>query len=256
MNTALPIRIVAENLTGEAVALAPHEGRSHAVEINEAALRLWLRNYAALPALEAEDIGAQLHLALGARQLLVRWVGGRLGSDRAGTFVAATPDAIVSDFLPPAHAPETPIAGLADYEPSIGSQAESTAPSRQETGPRSKLAVLAALVALLAVGCWWNLRPETPDGVTWIENATERDTILGRAAGRYTSENERLTLDLKAQLAAANEQGAPTLNTTVRVGRRGDTTVFVTAAGVVIELAASGNLRIASTDYRRLATGS
>lgn len=255
MTSPLLTRIVTENLADEARAIAPHEGRHHAVEVDEAALHIWLRNFSALPALEAEDACAQLHLVHGPHQLLVRWVGGRLGSERAGTFVAATSDEIASDFLTSTHAHEKSSADLASPERTVGSDAEPAPRSRQETGPGSKLAILAGLVALLAVGCWWNLCPETPEGIIWVENATERDTILGRAAGRYTSENERLTLDLKAQLAAANEKGVPTLNTTVRVGRRGNTTVFVTAAGVVIELAASGNLRIASTDYRRLTTG-
>ena len=259
MKPALPIRLAAENVTAAALALAPREGRRQAVDLDETALRTWLKNFSALPALEAEDIGAQLHLAQGAHQLAVRWMGGRLGSEKSGTFVAATPDEILTDLLAPARAHENPIAietARPRALPGSAHDGSVAAPApRAGTSPGAKLAILAALLAILAAVGWWNFRPATPEGVIWIESATERDAILSRTAGRYASDHERLTLDAKAQLTATNEKDAPLLSTSVRVGRRGTTTVFVTAAGVVIELSASGNLRIAATDYRRVAAG-
>lgn len=256
MNRALPIRLAAENVTADALALAPREGRRQAVDLDHAALRTWLKNFSALPALEAEDIGAQLHLTQGAHQLAVRWMGGRLGSEKSGTFVAATPDEILTDLLAPARAHENPIAIEAARPRDVPGPAHDGSVAAPAPRAGTKLAILAALLAILAAVGWWNFRPATPEGVTWIESVTERDAILGRTAGRYASDHERLTLDAKAQLTATNEKDAPILSISVRVGRRGSTTVFVTAAGVVIELSASGNLRIAATEYRRLDAGS
>lgn len=258
MNASPPIRIAAQNVADEARAIAPGEGRRQPVEVDATALRAWLDNFSSLPPLEAEDADAQLHLSAGAQRLAVRWLGGRLGSEKSGTFVAATPGEIVADLLASARAGEKSIApetAPASAPVAVGAESEAEPPARPRAHAGARMALLAALLAIFAALCWWHFRPEIPEGVAWIENATERDAILARAAGRYASDNERLTLDAKALLTAANEKGLPTLSTTVRVGRRGPATVFVTAGGVVLELAANGILRIDATDYRRLPGG-
>jgi hypothetical protein len=242
MSAPTIIKIIAENVTGEARALAPGEGRRREVEIGETALRTWLDNFSALPALEAEDVDARLHVTVPARRIVVRRAGGRLGAEEGDTFVAATVDEILAQLMAASFAG----GGMTDEAIS-----EVLAPSRSRG--RLQAALLAGLLAILAVCWWWSLRPETPNGVEWIGDASERQTILAQAAGNYASDNERLTLDASsAQLIANNEAGAETLRTTVRVGRRGGANVLVTEAGVLLELIAGNQLRIDAIDYRRV----
>lgn len=250
MNPAAPIRIVAENVIEEARALDAHGGRQHAIEANEETLRVWLSHFAALPALEAEEAGARLHLAHGSEHLLVRWAGGRLGSEKAGTFVAASAEAIVAELL--ARPSKAGGSFRIDVPASEADEAETPAARARA---RARLVALAALVVVFLGICAWHLRPTTPEGIVWIENPTERDAVLSAAAGRYTSDTERIQLDAKAGLSATSERGLPLLSTTVRAGRRGNASVLVTAGGVIVELAGDG-LRIGGTGYRRVAAGS
>jgi hypothetical protein len=249
------IKVIAQNLGDEARALDPHGGQRRAVELDEAALRVWLGHFAALPPLDAEDVDARLHLALPAGRLTVRWVGNRLGSELNGNFLAATADDIVAQVFPPA-----PSAGVESVPAVAGvvvteTDAPSAVPVKRRLSPLAQAGLLAALLAILAFNAWWFLRPATPEETEWIENTAERQAVLQRAAGSYASANERLDLDAAARLTATNEQGVRTLGTSVRAGRRRAATVLVTEAGVVIELVASGGLRIGGIDYRLVRAG-
>jgi len=242
MSAPIVIKVIAENVTEEARVLAPGNGRRRPVEIEEPELRRWLENFAALPALDAEEAEARLHLDVSARRLVVRWTGGRLGVDERDAFVAATVDEIVARLR--AETPRTD-AGPAE------AMADATPQSRSRV--QAQVWLLAGLLAVFAAVCWWMLAPEKPEGVEWIGDAAERQTILTQADGKYASDNERLSLDgAAAQLTATNTEGVETLHTTVRVGRRAGTTVLVTEGGAILEIAASGQIRIDSTDYRRV----
>ena len=242
MSAAIIIKVIAENVSEEARALTPGDGRRRPVEIDVAALHSWLGNFAALPVLEAEEAEARLHLDAPARRLVVRWAGGRLGVDERDAFVVATVDEIVTRLVtvtPPADA------GSAE------ATSEATPQSRSRV--QAQVWLLAGLLAVFAAVCWWVLAPETPEGVEWIGDAAERQTILTQADGKYASDNERLSLKgATAQLTATNTEGVETLHTTVRVGRRAGTTVLVTEGGVILQIAGSGQMRIDSTDYRRV----
>jgi hypothetical protein len=244
MSAPTVIKLCADNVTDGARALAPGEGRRRELEIDAAALRVWLDHFAALPALEAEEAEARLHLAVPARRLVVRRAGGRLGAELGGTFVAATAEDIVAQLLAPA--------------PNAGSAADVPVPDQPPPPKgrgRAQAWLLAALIAILA-GSWsWALRSETPEGVAWIGEATERRAILRQAAGSYASEDERLSLDAAALLIATNDAGEETLRTTVRVGRRAGVAVLVAENGVLLEITPAGRIRIDSTDYQRVAAG-
>ncbi len=241
MSVPTAIKLIAENLSDEARALAPGEGR-RTVEVDAVGLRTWLDHFAALPAFETEEAEARLQLTVASRRLVVRWAGTRLGAEEGGNFVAATPEEIVALLL----APKAPAGEVAPAEVAP----EETLASRQRARARGWL--LVGLVVIFAGLCWWTTRPEVPDGVEWIDDSVERQTILSAAAGSYASEDEKLELEAAAgRLTAADAGGNETLRTTVRVGRRDGTNVLVTEAGVVLELVAEGRVKINGIEYRR-----
>lgn len=249
MSTPAVIRIVAQNLADEARALSPGEGRHREIEVDEAGLRTWLDNFAALSALDAEEADARLYLSVAATRVEVRWFGGHLGSEIGGTFLPATVNEIIGQALStPAAAEPVPVTGAQTTQPPMPTSRPSR---RRANGP-----MLAGLLAIFAVIIWWNTRPEMPEGTELIDSAAERQAILDKAAGRYASDNERLRIDAAAgRLKATNETGEQTLSTTLRVGRRAGVPVLVTEAGVVLEVAANGELRLGAANYRRLPSG-
>jgi len=253
MSAPIAIKIIAENLTDQALALASGDGRRQPVEIDLVGLRSWLDNFAALPALDLEDADARLHLVLPARRLVVRRAGGRLGSEEADTFVAGTVDEIVA--LVVATPPPTGITanGVSlDVSPDVGLDAVQSERSRTP----AQAWLLGGLLMGFALICWWTLPPEKPDGVEWIGNAVERQAVLTRAAGSYIGDDERLALDAgAARLTATNNAGEETLRTTVRVGRRGGIAVLVAENGVILEIMNNGQLRLDGTSYRRVPSG-
>ena len=249
MSAPTVIRIVAQNLADEARALSPGEGRHREIEVDEAGLRSWLDNFAALPALEAEEADARLYLSVAASRVEVRWFGGHLGSEIGGTFLPATVNEIIGQALSiPAAAEPEPATGTPSQEP--------TPPTSRPGRRRANGPMLAGLLAIFAVIIWWNTRPEMPEGTELIDSASERQAILDKAAGRYASDNERLSLDAAAgRLTATNGSGEQTLSTALRVGRKAGVPVLVTESGVVLEVAANGQLRLGAVDYRRLPSG-
>lgn len=239
------IKLIAENLTDEARALAPAEGRRRPVEVDAAGLRIWLDNYAALPALDTEDAEARLYLTVPGRRLVVRRAGGRLGAEEGDTFVAATVEEIVTQLLAVSWS-----TGAGKEEPAP----EVLLPLPPRARARGQGWLLTGLIAICAAVWWWSFLPENPEGVEWIGDA-ERGAILTRAAGNYTSDDERLKLDASAQLTAMNVAGEETLRTTVRVGRRAGAVLLVTESGVLLEIMPDGHLRLDTSDYRRLPAG-
>lgn len=242
MSSASPfVRIVAENLTDEARVIAPAEGRRREVEVETGVVRRWLENFSALPALDAEDAGARLHLSTPAHRLVVRWTGGHLGTDERGTFVAATVEEILANLL----AGPEPVAARGEVVDS-----ETPAPARRK--PRAQGWLLAGLLLVFVPLAWWSLQSETPDGVEWVRDGAEGQAILAQTAGGYASDNERITLTAAASLVANNGEGQETLRTSVRVGRRAGLPVLVTETGVVLEVMADGTLRLGESVYRRV----
>lgn len=242
MSTPALFTVIGENLTDEARALAPGDGRRRPAEVDAAGLHVWLGNFAGLPALDAEDAGARLHVSGSGRRFVVRRAGGRLGWEEGGNFVAASVDEIVAQLLAP---PPAAVTAMDEAEP--GPPAKSSV--RTQAWP------LLGLLAVLVAACWWSFLPETPEGVEWVGSAAERDVILAQAAGTYLSDDEQLRLDAAGgRLTATDAEGKETLRTPVRVGRRGGSVVFVTDGGVVLEVSADGHLRLDATDYRRAPT--
>lgn len=250
MNAPPIIRIVAQNVTDEARALAPGCGRRREVQVDENALRTWLDHFAGLSGFDAEDADARLYLTVPGRRVEVRWFGGKLGSEIGGTFLPATVDEIMGQTIPTS-APTAPVAVAS--EPELPAQ---TPPTRRPGNGRTQGVLLVGLLAAIAVINWWNFRPKTPEGTEWIENAAERQAILQKADGKYASENEGLSLDAAARrLTGTDETGAQTLNTVLRVGRRAGVPVLVTEGGLVLEIAATGHLQLGAIVYRRLPAG-
>ena len=173
---------------------------------------------------------------------MVKRVGGRLGTEKNHTFVAATVDEIMMGAF---------------AEPSLGAESTGSEAPDPAISPAVKARgrvqrwLLARLLAMLAGLSWWSLLPETPDGVEWLGRTAEGQAMLARAAGRYASANERIVLDSAATLTATNETGEQTLQTTVRIGHRAGIRVLVTEAGVPFELADDGTLRLGDVIYRR-----
>lgn len=256
MSEPAVINVIAQNLGGEARTLDAGAGQRRVAGLDETALRAWLGNFAALPALDAEDADARLHLTLPAGRLSVRWIGGRLGSEINGNFLVASVDEILAQAFPRVateDAAADPVGtGVALKATANEGEPLPVAPVKRGLSGRARAGLLAASLAACAFNAWWVFRPATPDDTEWIDDTAERQAIFHRAAGSYASINERLVLDAAAKLTATNEQGVQTLATNVRAGRRRATTVLVTQAGVVIELAATGGLRIDGVDYRRL----
>ena len=247
MNAPHGIKLIAENLAEEACALAPGGGWCRPIEIDAAGLRTWLDNFAALPALETEEANACLHLSVPGHRLVVRWIGGRLGTDVYGTFAAATIAEIEAQLL-------------GAIPPSAGSPlAASAAPERTPPASarvRAQTCLLTGLLALFAVEGWWLAQPETIDGVEWITNANERQAVLDAAAGGHASDDEKLHLDAAtARLTATNPEGEQTLSTMVRVGRQTGGTVLATESGVLLHVVGNGQLRVNATNYRRIIPG-
>jgi hypothetical protein len=246
MNPSFTVKLVPQNLADDALALAPGEGWRREVEVDATALRRWLGNFAALPPLETEEADAGMILTNRADRMVVKRVGGHLGTEMNRTFVAATVDEIMSlAFTERPHGTEAAESAAVDSAISPAAQAKGRAQSW----------LLAGLLAVLAGLVWWSLIPETPEGVEWLDRTTEGQAILARAAGRYASVNERLVLDSAANLSASDEAGEQTLQTTVRVGRRAGTPVVVTEAGVLFELASDGTLHLGEIVYHRGAEG-
>lgn len=255
MSAPAVIKVIAQNLGDEARALDAHAGQRRAVELDEAALRLWLGHFAALPPLDAEDADARLHLALPAGRLTVRWIGRRLGSEVNGNFLAATADEIAAQVFPPAAAGDAGAAPAVVAVAVTDTEAPPSTPPKRRLSARAQAGLLGVMLGALALNAWWFLRAAPPADTEWIEHAGERQVILQRAAGSYASANERLVLDAAARLTATDEQGVQTLGTSVRAGRRRAATVLVTEAGVVIELVAGGGLRVGQIDYRPVRAG-
>lgn len=244
MSATTVIKLSADHLAAEARALAPGDGRSREIEIDAIALRTWLENFAALPALETEDADARLYIAVPSRRLVVRRAGGRLGTEEGGTFVAATVDEIVGQLL----------AGTPRSTGAVEAPASELLPPPPKARVRAQAGLLVGLIVVLVGAWWWALQPELPAGVEWIGDGPERQSILGQAAGSYASDNERLSIDAaSARLIAINEDGEETLRTTVRVGRRAGVAVLATEAGVLLEITAVDKLRIDAIDYKRVA---
>lgn len=246
MNPSITIKLVPQNLADEARALLPGEGWRREVEVDATALRRWLDSFAALPPLETEEVDAALHLTCRTDRLVVKRFGGRLGTEKNHTFVAATVDEIM-------------VVAMAEQSPGVespesGALDPAISPAVKAKG-RTQRWLLAGLLAVLAGLSWWRLLPETPEGVEWLDRTAEGQSILARAAGRYDSDNERIVLDSTANLTASAETGEQTLQTTVRSGRRAGTPVLVTEAAVIFELANDGTLHLGEIVYRRRSEG-
>lgn len=241
MSAPATASIILENLAAGALAVAPGDGRRPAVETDVDGVRRALEAFAALPARETEEADACLHLATPAHRLVVRHASGRLIAEEGGAFTATTVEEIVARLLSPATA--------TDAAPDEAGP--ETSPS-DVSHPRRKVWALAALLAVLPLVWWGTAQPETPEGVEWVQNAGERQTILASARGSYDSDDERLSIDdATSRLVVAAKTGEEMLRTSLRVGRRDGTPVLVTEAGVPLEIAADQTLRVGAAVYHR-----
>lgn len=246
-----PIRIVAENLAEGARAVAPGHGTRRPVETSVADARVILERFAGLPAFEAEEADARLHLQTVDHRVVVRFAGGRLVLDEGATFVFATVEDILGRLGN--HAPAAATVTAATVTTTTAAELTETPASAQPTEARrgpQKIWILAFLLAAFAAAAWWSTQPESIDGVEWVSGDAE-ESLLRKAAGDYASENERLRLEPEGRLVVSTTAGAEIMRSSLRVGRRANAAVFVTEGGVVLEFDESGVFRLDRLIYRR-----
>jgi hypothetical protein len=253
MNHPAPIKIVAENLAEGARSLAPGHGTRRPVEASVAEARAILENFAGLPAFDAEEAEARLHLNTIDHRVVVRFAGGRLVLDEGVTFVFATVEEIIARLGNHAPAAVTTTGATAPGSTTATAPALAEAPVAVEPAAgrgRRKIWILSLLLVLFAAAAWWSVQPESIDGVEWVSGEVEQ-SLLRKAAGDYVSESEHLRLDPEGQLVVTTAAGAEIMRSPLRVGRRANASVFVTEGGVILEFDESGVFRLDRLVYRR-----
>jgi hypothetical protein len=244
MSAPLTARIALENLTADARATAPGEGRRPVYEAGREAVHVLLENFSAMTPMETEEADARIHLTTPAQRVVVRHAGGRLILDDGASFTDATVEDIMVRIFGTEFATQISEVDQAPQVPAVVPSAQSR---------RGKFLIFVILVGVFALVNWWIWRDKDDGGVEWIQPGKERQAILNLVSGAFASPDERLRIDASSgQLTVSDLRGRVVLRTSFRVGRSPQGPVIVTEAGVVYDVIADGILRLGSRTYRRI----
>ncbi len=260
---AMTLTVATRNVSADGTVVCPGE-KGGPWELDGEQVRAMLHAFAGLTAVELVEAEARIFVEGPQGKVAVQNVGGRL-------FVAAVPEAVntASEQTPEqtlewvTHGSEAAEA-MRDRESRMA--AESAAEMLMVSSPRSSTwkrvansgSLLAALLMIAAGVAFFTFRPETPQDVEMVNDATRIAELNAKLDGRYGVPGATMLVLAGGQLAGVQtiSGGAgeePRFKFSYRYGQRGAQVVLVLSNGALLELQPEGGLKFLESVYPRLA---